>query len=126
MGLLGAFGKNLSPAETLTLIRDVLWGPDGTDPDREWDSDTIDEVARLVERAGFGPRRGGPGDAPAADYTLDGEPVDVEEFIRDNTRGPAWANLTRVQIRRIRSLPPGEEIVFGGGASAEFVLRRER
>jgi hypothetical protein len=41
----------------------VLWGPDAGNPDREWGVEDLDEIAEIVERAGFGPRRGGLGAA---------------------------------------------------------------
>lgn len=56
-------------------------------------------------------------------YTLDDEPVDVEEFISDNTADDVAA-ITAEDIACIRALEPGEQIVMGGGAAAEFVLRR--
>ena len=57
-------------------------------------------------------------------YTLDGEPVDIEEFISDNTAEDV-AGITELEVASIRALQPGEQIIFGGGAAAEFVLRRD-
>lgn len=58
-------------------------------------------------------------------YTLDGEPVEVEDFIADN-RGHTVSNpFTDEDVAAIRALEPGQEIVYGGGAFAEFVLRCE-
>lgn len=53
-------------------------------------------------------------------YTLDGEPVDIAELIAVN-----HAVLDADDIARIDAMQPGEQIIFGGGAAAEFVLRRE-
>lgn len=39
--------------EALAQIRELLW-PDG-DPDAEWDSETLNEIARVMYDAGFGP-----------------------------------------------------------------------
>lgn len=56
-------------------------------------------------------------------YTLDGELVDIEEFIADNT-ADGVAVLSAEEVADIRALLPGQEITWGGGAAAEFVLRR--
>jgi len=50
-------------------------------------------------------------------YTLDGKSVDIIDFIADN-------EFTRRDIQEIADLRKGEEIIYGGGAAAEFVLRR--
>ena len=50
-------------------------------------------------------------------YTLDGEPVDLEMFLRVN-RGV----LTAEDVREIRSMRFGDRMVFGGGAGATSVL----
>jgi hypothetical protein len=52
-------------------------------------------------------------------FTLDGEAVDVLEFIEVNHFGIG-------DIEEIHSLAVGEKLVYGGGAWAEFVLRRTR
>jgi hypothetical protein len=52
-------------------------------------------------------------------FTLDGEPVDIQAFLSANDFSPD-------EIAAIRDLPLGEEIVYGGGAAATFVLRRVR
>lgn len=57
-------------------------------------------------------------------YTLDGEPVGIEEFISDNAAEDV-AGFTEQEVACIRALQPGEAFVFGGGAAAEFVLRRD-
>jgi hypothetical protein len=51
-------------------------------------------------------------------WTLDGEPVEVEDVLMD----PCVEDWQRDQAM---SLEPGESIVLGGGAGAEFTLRRE-
>jgi len=60
-----------------------------------------------------------PSPASPAKYTLDGEPVDLEAFLRDNAE-----TFTCVDIGAARALQVGEEVAFGGGAWATFVLRR--
>jgi len=52
-------------------------------------------------------------------FTLDGDTVEIVEFISVN-------DLTKKEIREIAKLRVGGEIVYGGGAGAEFVLRREK
>lgn len=54
-----------------------------------------------------------------AKYTLDGEPVDLEDFLNVNKDG-----LTKEEVKAVKGLRPGKSIVFGGGAAAEFVLKR--
>lgn len=53
-------------------------------------------------------------------FSLDGERVDVAEFIADNAEdfGPE-------EIAAIAALAVGESLTFGGGAFGAFVLRRE-
>ena len=52
-------------------------------------------------------------------FTLDGEPLeDIREFVRDN-------GLDEAEEAAVYALRPGDEMRFGGGAAAEFVLRRE-
>lgn len=54
-----------------------------------------------------------------ARYTLDGEPVEsLDEFMMSNTFDEETTGL-------ILSLAPGEEMLLGGGAGAEFRLRCE-
>lgn len=50
-------------------------------------------------------------------FTLDGQQVDLVDFLVEN-------QLTDDERGRITRLKVGQEIVFGGGAGAEFVLRR--
>lgn len=57
---------------------------------------------------------------PTARFTLDNEPVDIAEFIAVNLHV-----LESEDIDRIAALKVGEEIHYGGGAAALFVLRRE-
>jgi hypothetical protein len=52
-----------------------------------------------------------------AAYTLDGEPVDIDEFIEMN-------GFAMPDIEQIAALPVGDEIVYGGGAAAVRILRR--
>lgn len=54
-------------------------------------------------------------------YTLDGEPVDIEEFIATNT-APDVEPLPEDEIAAIRDLKPGVELTLGGGASAVFII----
>ena len=55
-------------------------------------------------------------------YTLDGEPVELDAFIADNCGHTVSYPFEDEDITDIYNLKPGEEIRFGGGASAEFVL----
>lgn len=57
-------------------------------------------------------------------YTLDGDPVDLEEFFLDNMV-PGEEAFSPDEMEEIRSMRPGQAFVTGGGAVAEFVLRRE-
>jgi len=57
-------------------------------------------------------------------YTLDGERIDIEDFITTNTH-PDVAPLHPDEIAAIRALKPGEAWTTGGGAAAEFVLACE-
>jgi len=54
-----------------------------------------------------------------ARYTLDGDPVDLDEFLADNAE-----TFTGDEVAAARALRAGEQIVYGGGAWATFVLRR--
>jgi hypothetical protein len=55
-----------------------------------------------------------------AEYTLDGEPLSMAEFLR-----PDVNEFDAEEIRRIVTLQPGQSIIYGGGAMALRVLRRE-
>ena len=55
----------------------------------------------------------------AARYTLDGFPVTLDELHAANP------NLDAETCGRIARLRSGEVVVLGGGAGAQFVLRRE-
>lgn len=51
-------------------------------------------------------------------FTLDGDPIDdMQEFLDDNEFEPK-------EINQLAVLEIGREIVFGGGAAAEFVVQR--
>jgi uncharacterized protein (UPF0335 family) len=50
-------------------------------------------------------------------FTLDGETIDIVEFIADN-------GFDRKEIRKIAKLKVGDELLYGGGAAAEFILKR--
>jgi hypothetical protein len=52
-------------------------------------------------------------------FTLDDEPVDISEFIADNAE-----SLEREDREEIDRAQVGDEIWFGGGAFAVFILRR--
>lgn len=53
-------------------------------------------------------------------WTLDGEPVDLVDLERVN---PDVFDPELVSL--VDRMQPGEETILGGGAGAEFVLRRE-
>jgi hypothetical protein len=53
-------------------------------------------------------------------FTLDGDALSIRTFL-DVNRGDFEAD----DYWRIAALTPGETLSFGGGAAAEFVLRRE-
>ena len=48
-------------------------------------------------------------------YLLDGEPCDVNDFVRVN-------DFTEAELRAIRDLRIGDRLVFGGGAVATSIL----
>jgi hypothetical protein len=50
-------------------------------------------------------------------FTLDGEPVELEEFIDVNRE-----SFDGKEIAAIRTMKPGDSVMFGGGAWAEFLL----
>ena len=50
-------------------------------------------------------------------FVLDGAPIDIDDFIEEN-------GFAMEDIEQIGSLEVGEEVVYGGGAAATFVLRR--
>ena len=50
---------------------------------------------------------------------LDGEPVEIEEFIRDNADG-----FTDADVATIRALGVGKTIDYGGDAYETFTLTR--
>lgn len=50
-------------------------------------------------------------------FTLDGEPVDLEELIEANRE-----TLDQDEIEALRAMQPGESITFGGRAWAEAVV----
>lgn len=52
-------------------------------------------------------------------YCLDGQPIDLDTFIQVNID-----MLDSQDINQIHHLQPGEYIVYGGGAAAEFILTR--
>ena len=54
-------------------------------------------------------------------WMLDGRLVNINKFIRDNAE-----TFTDADRRAIAKLPVGGIIVYGGGAAAEFELRRVR
>lgn len=44
--------------DAIGRIRSILWRtPEGWDPDKEWDSETIDDVARVLDDLGLRPRK---------------------------------------------------------------------
>lgn len=46
----------LTERECLRRIQEILWGPDCTEPDREWSSDELDLIAEELQAAGYGPK----------------------------------------------------------------------
>lgn len=52
-------------------------------------------------------------------WTLNGEPIEIHEFLIENQE-----SLTKEDLGRISSLPKGNSITFGGGASPEQTLKR--
>jgi len=52
-------------------------------------------------------------------FTLDGAAVDIDDFIEVN-------GFAMPDIEQIASIKVGESITYGGGAAAEFILRRTR
>lgn len=52
-------------------------------------------------------------------FTLDGQPVDLDEFLADNLE-----TISPEDCDAIDRLDVGGAITFGGGAGAEFVLKR--
>ena len=75
----------------------------------------------LAILAEYGAARAWPtGDCTPVDcYTLDGKRVELAEFLDANP------DLDPDEVHAVRSLEPGDEMCFGGGAAALFVLRRE-
>ena len=50
--------EELSRKELVQMVTDIeciLWGANGDDPDREWDSETLDAIAGTLTDAGLGP-----------------------------------------------------------------------
>ena len=68
-------------------------------------------------------------DTPAPAYTLDGEPVDIYEFLDANRTAldPDTGTESDDVLETLYApLQPGESVTFGGGAAAAFVLARVR
>jgi hypothetical protein len=53
-------------------------------------------------------------------FTLDGEPVDLAEFLSDNRE-----TFTVAEAEAIAAMAPGAQMLLGGGAGADFLLRCE-
>jgi hypothetical protein len=60
-----------------------------------------------------------PRDPGAPRYTLDGEDVDLAEFLAQNAE-----SLSPSELHLCRNMLPGKDLELGGGAAATFVLRR--
>ena len=75
----------------------------------------------LAVLAEYGAARGWPtADCkPVECYTLDGVELELSGFLDANP------DLEPDEVQAIRALQPGDEMCFGGGAAALFVLRRE-
>lgn len=57
-------------------------------------------------------------------YTLDGEPVTLDELLQDNA-AEGVVPFTEDEVAAIKALGPGEAIKLGGGGAAGWVeLRR--
>lgn len=54
-------------------------------------------------------------------FKLDGEAIDIFEFLIDNSD-----TFTKKDILQVLSLNVGDRIVYGGGAAPEFVLVRTK
>jgi hypothetical protein len=52
-------------------------------------------------------------------YTLDNDLIDLNNFIEVNKD-----MFTEQDLNNINKLQPGENIIYGGGAAAEFILTR--
>lgn len=52
-------------------------------------------------------------------YTLDNDFIDLNAFIEVNKD-----MFTEQDLNNINNLQPGDHIVYGGGAAAEFILTR--
>jgi hypothetical protein len=85
------------------------------DPTHAYDSETEDarRNTHVWWRAEILPT------ASTAKYTLDGEPVDLDDFLAHNAE-----TFTENDVAAVRALKVGEEISYGGGAQAVSVLRR--
>lgn len=62
-------------------------------------------------------------------YTIDGDEVDLDDFIRANTVGAEEAGvdgLSPDQVQEIRHMMPGDTLHLGGGAGEIFTLTRTR
>lgn len=55
-----------------------------------------------------------------AQFTFDGEPLDLREYIEANEEDPELANY----VDAMAHLQPGASVVFGGGAGAAFTIKR--
>ena len=55
---------------------------------------------------------------PSGAWTIDGEPMDVGDFINAN-----WEDLG-ADLEALYYCRPGESVTFGGGAWASFVVER--
>jgi hypothetical protein len=58
-------------------------------------------------------------------YLLNGEPVDVDDFVRANS-DPDAPGLSPDQVQEIRHMAPGDRLLLGGGAGETFTLTRTR
>lgn len=126
----------LPPRNFERICRDLLREEEGIATSTLWGAEGQAQQGidvRADARPGLTTLTTNPQRAPSADlrlytahppmnshsFTLDGEPVDIRAFLSAN-------DFTPDEIAAIHDLPLGEEIVYGGGAAATFVLRRVR
>lgn len=112
--------QNMTPKEILAAL--VAGGPPA-EPSRPCLACAREEQAA----AGFpGIDRLQDGHSCGTDgYALDGEPIDLADFIHQNT-DPDAPGLSAEQMEEIRHMMPGDSLLLGGGAGETFTLKRTR
>lgn len=56
------------------------------------------------------------------EFTLDGDPLDIEDFLRVNYLDDKF--LTAEQVKSIQSMTIGQEMTLPGGEKQTFLLKR--